>query len=110
MHPSLSVGCMQNMQTNACKICLYNYELHMDTSILQETQSSIVGEDSPPVLKEEVEANVQSLKAGKSPGVDNVTSELKSGGKAVTKVLTTFCQVWKEKKCPRERTQSLVMP
>ena len=43
----------------------------MDTSVLQETQSSIVGEDSPPVLKEEVEANVQSLKAGKSPGVDN---------------------------------------
>ena len=58
-----------------------------------------------------MEADVQSLKAGKSPGVDNVTSELKSGGKAVTKVLTAFCQkVWKEKKWPRERTQSLVMP
>ena len=34
------------------------------------------GEDSPPILKEEVEAAVRSLKLRESPGVDDVPSEL----------------------------------
>ena len=55
---------------------LYNYELCTDTSILQKTQSSREGKNSPPVLKKEVEAGVKSLKAGKSPGVGNIPSEL----------------------------------
>ena len=38
------------------------------------------------MLKEEVEASVKSLKIGKSPGVDNVPSELlKCGGEASNK-------------------------
>ena len=44
--------------------------------------------------------------------MDNVPSELLKGGdEAVTKALTALCQkVWKEKKWPREWTQSLVIP
>ena len=38
-----------------------------------------------PVLREEVEEAVCSMKAGKSPGVDNIPSELlKNGGEATT--------------------------
>ena len=64
------------------------------------------------MLKEKVKAAVKSPKAGKSPAADNVPSELlKSGDEAVTKALTALCQkVWKEKKWPREWTQSLVIP
>ena len=51
------------------------------------------GEDSLLILKEEVEAAVWSLKLGKSPGADNIPSELvKNGGKEVVKTLTALCQ------------------
>ena len=48
----------------------------------QETQSQ-------PVLREEVEEAVHSLKAGKSPGVDTNSSELLNNGcEATTTALT----------------------
>ena len=91
---------------------LYNYEIHPDTSLLQTDLPSTDGEDSLPILKEEVEAAVQSLKLGKSPGVDNIPSELvKNGGKEVVKALTAVCQwIWEQKKWPKEWMQSLMIP
>ena len=64
------------------------------------------------MLKEEVEEAVHSLKAGKSPGVDNVPSELlKNGGEATTTVLTaTYQKLLETKEWPKEWTQSLVIP
>ena len=46
----------------------------------------------------------RSLKAGKSPRVDNTFSELlQSEGEAATTVLTAICQkIWETKECPRE--------
>ena len=55
---------------------LYTYELHPDTNLLQSSQTSTQEAESLPVLRQEVEEAVQSLKAGKSPGVDNILSEL----------------------------------
>ena len=51
------------------------------------------------VLREEVEEVVCSLKASKSPGVDNIPSELlKNGADETTTVLTAICQkIWKTK-------------
>ena len=65
-----------------------------------------------PVLREEVEVAVRCLKAGKSPRVDDISSELlKNGGEATTTVLTALCQkIWGTKEWPREWTQSLVIP
>ena len=51
---------------------LYNYELHPDTSLLQSNQTPTQVSESLPVLREEVEEAVRSLKAGKLPGVDNI--------------------------------------
>ena len=64
------------------------------------------------MLREEAKEAVRSLKAGKSPGVDNIPSELlKNGGEAITPVLTAIRQKMLEtKKWPKEWTQSLVMP
>ena len=60
------------------------------------------------MLGEEVEEAVHSLKAGKSPGVDSISSEvLHNGGEATTTVLTAILQkTWETK----EWTHLLVIP
>jgi len=77
---------------------LYNHETHPDNSILQDNIQTTVSEDSPPILKGEVEAAIRSLKEGKSPGVDNNPGEiLKHGGEESLKALTALCQkIWEE--------------
>ena len=72
---------------------LYNYELHQDASLPQSNQTPTQEAESLPVLREEVEGAVHSLKAGTSPLVDNIPSEwLKNGGEATTSVLTAICK------------------
>ena len=45
-----------------------------------------------PILREEVEATVKSLKKGKSTGVDNIPSELvQAGGEALIDMLLIIC-------------------
>ena len=58
------------------------------------------------MLRKEVEEDVHSLKAGKSPGMDNIPSELlKNGGEATIAVLTVMCQkIWEMKERPKEWT------
>ena len=60
---------------------LYNYELHLDTSLIQSNQTPTQEAESLPVLREEIEGAVHSLKAGMSPGVDNIPSELLKNGR-----------------------------
>ena len=64
------------------------------------------------MLREEVVEAVHSLKAGTSPGVDNIPSLLlKNGVKSTTKVLTAIRRkIWETKEWPKEWTQSLVIP
>ena len=62
-----------------------------DPSVLNCPQTDTV-DDPPPILRREVEAAVQSLKKGKSAGVDNIPSELaQAGGEDVITALTTIC-------------------
>ena len=91
---------------------LYNYELKSDRTILEDDQYPQDGEYSPPILREEVEAAIQTLAPGTSPGVDNIPAELlKNGGDEIVSALTTLCQqIWEQKKWPKEWTQSLVIP
>ena len=64
---------------------LYNHKANGDPSVLNCTQ--IDAESDHPILRREVEAAVQSLKKGKSAGVDNIPAELvKAGGEDVTTV------------------------
>ena len=64
------------------------------------------------MLRGEVKVAVCSLKAEKSPGVDNIPSELLSnGGEATTMVLRAVCKkIWETKEWPKKWTQSLVIP
>ena len=67
--------------------------------------------DDHPILHTEAEAAVQSLKKGKSAGVDNIPAELvQAGGEDVITALTTICnKIWQTGKWPTPWTQSLVI-
>ena len=53
---------------------LYNYKANGDPSVLNCPQTD--SEDDHPILCREVDAAIQSLKKGKSAGVDNIPAEL----------------------------------
>ena len=67
--------------------------------------------DSYPILREEVEAAVKSLKKGKSAGVDNIPSELvQAGGEAMIDMLLIICnKIWQTGEWPTPWTQSLII-
>ena len=66
----------QQMLNRWTKYCteLYNYEANGDPSVLDCPQTDT--ENDHPILREEVEAAVQSLEKGKSAGVVNIPAEL----------------------------------
>ena len=74
---------------------LYNYESCGDNAVLYCSQP--LEEDLQPILREEVEIAVASLKKGKSAGVDNIPAELvKAGGENLIDVLTEICnRIWR---------------
>ena len=82
-----------------------------DPSVLNCPQTDTVDDPPPPILRREVEAAVQSLKKGKSAGVDNIPAELvQAGGEDVITALTTVCdKIWQTGEWPTPWTQSLVI-
>ncbi|WP_293885423.1 hypothetical protein [Thiolapillus sp.] len=86
---------------------LYNHKANGDPSVLNCTQTDT--EDDHPILRREVEAAVQSLKKGKSAGVDNNPTELvQAGGEDVITALTIICdKLWQTGEWPTPWTQSL---
>ena len=64
-----------------------------------------------PILREEVEIAVASLKKGKSAGVDNIPAELvQAGGETMIDVLTEICnRIWRAGEWPTPWTQSLII-
>ena len=84
---------------------MYIHKANGDPSVLNCPQTDT--EDDHPILRREVEAAVQSLKKGKSAGVDNISAELvKAGGEDVITALTTICnKIWQTE----EWSQSLVI-
>ena len=63
------------------------------------------------MIRKEVEAAVQSLKKGKSAGVDNTSTELaQAGGENVISALMPICnKIWQTVEWPTPWTQSLVI-
>ena len=67
---------------------LYKHKANGDPLVLYCPQTDT--EDDHPILRKEVEAAVQSLKKGKSAGIDNIPAELvQAGGEAVITALMT---------------------
>ena len=94
--------------TEYCKE-LYNHQAQGDPSVTTTQVST--NEDNFPILREEVEAAIRSLKKGKAAGVDNIPAELiQQGGKAVTDILTSICnKIWQTGVWPTPWTQSLII-
>ena len=88
---------------------LYNHKANGDPSVLNCTQTDT--EDDHSILHREVKAAVQSLKKGKSVGVNNIPAELvQAGGEDVITTLMTICNmIWQTREWPTPWTQSLVI-
>ena len=87
---------------------LYNYKAAGDPSVLNCPQTDT--QDDHPILRREVEAAEQSLKKGKSAGINNTQAELvKAGGEDVITTLLTICdKIWQTGEWPTPWTQSVV--
>ena len=79
---------------------LYNHKAIGDPAVLDCPQTDT--KDDRPIRSKEVEAAVQSLKKGKSAGVDNIPAELVQAGREdVTTALTTICnKIWQTGEWP----------
>ena len=73
---------------------LYNHQSNPDINVLNYNANfNTYMEEDLPILESEVIEAIKTLKEGKSPGIDNIPSELvKYGGNAVVRILTTLCQ------------------
>ena len=80
-----------------------------DNTVLDRSQPP--EEDLQPILREEVEIAVASLKKGKSAGVDNIPAELvQAGRETMIDVLTEICnRIWRTGEWPTPWTQSLII-
>ncbi len=69
---------------------LYNHDTNEDHAVLNCPQ--VVEEEDHPILHEEVEAAVKSLKKRRSSGVDNIPAELvQASGDAMIDALSNMC-------------------
>ena len=73
---------------------LYNHRATGDPDVLNVPP--VTDTDKYPILREEVEAAVKSPKKGKSPGIDNIPTELvQAWGEPMISILLTICNnIW----------------
>ena len=77
---------------------LYTVQNKSDPSVLTCQEPTDEGEF--PILRQEVESAIKTLKCGKAAGVDNVPAELIThGGQPVVEVLHAICnKIWETSK------------
>ena len=90
---------------------LYQHPIKVDETLIG-TEKSDPNPEPTQVLEEEVKEAMNSIKKGKSPGVDNIPGELiKNGGEEMVKAVTTICQrIWRDKGWPEQWTKSIMIP
>ena len=88
---------------------LYNRKANGDPLVLNCPQTHT--QDDHPILLKEMEAAIQSLKKGKSAGVDKIPAELvQAGGEDVITALVTICnKIWQTGERQTPWTQFLVI-
>ena len=86
-----------------------NYESCRGNAVLDCSQPP--EEDLQPILREESEIAVASLKKRKSAGVDNIPAELvQASGETMIDVLTEICnRIWRTGEWPTSWTLSLII-
>ena len=88
---------------------LYTFQNKGDPSVLICQEQTEEGEF--PILRQEVESAIKTLKCGKAAGVDNVPAELIThGGQPVVEVLHAICnKIWDTGKWPSTWTKSIII-
>lgn len=88
---------------------LYTQKATGDPEVLNVPPPS--NNDNHPILRDEVETAIKSLKKGKSPGVDNIPTELvQAGGEDMIDTLLNICnKIWQTGEWPTPWTQSLII-
>ena len=87
---------------------LYNYRATGDPEVLNVPPAT--NNDNHPILREEVEAAVKTLKKGKSAGVDNIPAEMvQAGGENISVLLIICNNIRQTGEWPTHWTQSLVI-
>ena len=88
---------------------LYTFQNKGDPSVLicQEPTEEV----EFPIIRQEVESAIKTLKCGKAAGVDNVPAELIThGGQPVVEVLHAICnKIWGTGKWPSTWTKSIII-
>ena len=82
-----------------------------NTASAQRTKIDDFAKEPPPLIQE-IESALKTLKAGKSPGLDNIPAELlKNSGENATKAIHTLCcSIWNTCQWPKDwKQQELVM-
>ena len=97
-----------NQWTEYCSE-LYNHKANGGPSVLDCPHTHT--KNDHPILRKDVEPDVQLSKKGKSAGVDNIPAELvQADGEDVITALTTICNtIWQTGEWPTPWTQSLVI-
>ena len=88
---------------------LYTHSTTGDPKVLDVPPPT--NNDSYPILREEAEAQVKSLKNGRSAGMHNIPSELvQAGGEDMIDMLLIICnKIWQTGEWPTPWTQSLII-
>ena len=88
---------------------LYTFQNKGDLSVLICQEPTEDGEF--PIIRQEVESAIKTLKCGKAAGVDNVPAELITQcGQPVVEVLHAICnKIWETGKWPSTWTQSMII-
>lgn len=93
---------------------LYNVDLGVSNDTLTNISVPTASDDAAdlPIVRDEVENAINSLKSNKSAGIDNVPAELlKYGGPAVVDILHRICNmVWSRCEWPESWTKSVLVP
>ena len=101
----------QEILTRWTEYCsdLYNHDTQGSRAVLTGPHST--NQDDLPILREEVEAAVKSLKKRKPAGVENIPTELiQAGGEAMIDALHIICsKIWQTGEWPTQWTQSLII-
>ena len=100
-----------NRWTEYCKY-LPKYLIKTDRAKVETDNIREDDEQPLPILNSEVIYYIKSLKNGKSPVIDNVSSKLlKGGGEALNDIITKLCQkVWSTNQWPDLWSTSLIIP
>ena len=85
--------------------------MNQDPTILNDLPPAVTDNEIFPILRNEVETAIKSLKKGKSAGIDNIPAELvQSGGDCMIDALTIICnKIWLTGEWPMLWTKSLII-